>query len=422
MRRCFAWAALLTSLASATAGVAQRVPRLPEPAGPFGVGRLSFEWTDEKRPNPFLTERNERRRLMVYIWYPTASDQKGNTGTYVPGAKEIDAVAGFDRARAGPIWPLIVSGVIKSHAQDDVPVAKSPARFPVVLFSHGNGGSSFIYTSAIEDLVSHGYIVAAVEHPYSSSAVVFPDGQVIVYADRQTLNGDRPSGVPYFEGVELAMRDMRQVNGIQAADLRFALDQLTLLDTSRNSPLEGRLDLTRVAAIGHSLGGMSAVRACQQDARIRACANLDGGTPDGVFLHYPDSAPLEQPLLYVEAAGTPTFSDQQLADRGITRAAWTASVTRVADTQERQLREVRSGSYKVQLRAPGMNHGSFGDTSLSATTPEAERRALHNLGLTIEVTRAFLDKHVKGLTTSLLDLGSARNSEITVTRYGALSR
>jgi pimeloyl-ACP methyl ester carboxylesterase len=359
---------------------------------------------------------------MVYVWYPTASDQKTSSGAYVPGAKQIETVAGFDRARAGQIWPLIVSGTIKSHAREHALPAKSPARFPVVLFSHGNGVSSFVYSAAIEDLVSHGYIVAAVEHPYFSSAVVFPDGKVIVYADRQTLNADRPSNVPYFEGVELGMRDMRRLNEIQAADLRFALDQLTLLDKSDNSPLSGRFDLSRVAAIGHSLGGMSAVRACQKEPRITACAALDTATPDGIFLRYPDAAPLRQPLLYVEATDSPTFTDQQLADRGITRAAWTANLAQVSETQERQLREGGKGSYKVKLRAPGMNHGSFGDTLLSATTPDAERRALHNLMLTVEVTRAFLDQQLKSARTTLLDRGPSRNQEVTVTRYGAPSR
>jgi dienelactone hydrolase len=264
--------------------------------------------------------------------------------------------------------------------------------------------------------VSHGYIVVAIEHPYSSAAVVFQNGRVIQFSDRARLRGDRPTGIPYFQGVQIAMADMRQLNEIQTADLSFVLDRLRVLNESdMSSPFYGRLDWGRVAAVGHSLGGMTAVRACQRDARIKACVNQDGGTADGAFLQYPDTKPLRQPFLYVEATPPLTFTDQQLADRGITRADWTANASKNAETQERQLRGGLSDTYKVQLRAPGMNHGSFGDAPLSATTPEARQRALHNLKLTIEVTRAFVNKYLNDDKTTLLD--TAGNDEIRIRKY-----
>ena len=260
-----------------------------------------------------------------------------------------------------------------------------------------------LVTTAIEDMVSHGYAVAAVEHPYIAAAVAFSSGAVAVYIDRSS----RPSGVSYFEGVELAMREMRQSAAIAAADLTFALDQLAALNSSKSFLLNGRLDLHRVAAVGHSLGGQAAVRTCQTDTRVKACADLDGGTPDGVFLHYPDARPLKQPLLYVEATPAPTLTDRQLADRGISRADWVTNLRRVADTQEQQLRSGLGGTYKVVLDARGMNHFSFTDVSLNAATADAEKQALHNVKLTTEVTRAFLDITLEGKQSSMLDTKTA---------------
>jgi hypothetical protein len=166
---------------------------------------------------------------------------------------------------------------------------------------------------------------------------------------------------------------------------------------------------------------MAAVRACQNDARFNACADLDGGTPDGVYLQYPDAAPLKQPLLYVEATPAPTFTDQQLTERGITRAEWDANVRNVADTQERQLQGGLGGSYKVVLRPPGINHMSFTDVSLAATTPDAEKRALHNVRLTTDVTRAFLDKYLKGQRSTLLEAPRPANSEIPVRSFTSVT-
>jgi hypothetical protein len=60
-----------------------------------------------------------------------------------------------------------------------------------------------------------------------------------------------------------------------------------------------------------------------------------------------------------------------------------------------------------------MNHGSFGDTMLSAATPESARAVLHNLMLTIDVTRAFLDKFLKGDTRTLLDTTGTAEVRIT---------
>jgi predicted dienelactone hydrolase len=215
------------------------------------------------------------------------------------------------------------------------------------------------------------------------------------------------------------MGDMRQANDIQAADWSFALDQLIAIGQSdKSSPFFGRLDFGHVGAVGHSLGGMTALRACQRDERLKACVNQDGGTADGVFLQYSDAKQLSQPFLFLEATRPSTFTDatdQQLAERGVTRAAWTTYVDGIMATRQRQLQSSRAGSYHIELLAPGMSHGSFGDTTLSTTTPEATQRALHNLRLTIDVTRAFLDKFLKGDSRTLLD--TAGTAEVQITKY-----
>jgi hypothetical protein len=51
------------------------------------------------------------------------------------------------------------------------------------LFSPGYDGVYQIYTSFIEDLVSHGFIVASINHPYVSGITVFPDGRTVGLAD-----------------------------------------------------------------------------------------------------------------------------------------------------------------------------------------------------------------------------------------------
>ncbi|UOK63043.1 hypothetical protein MT997_34085 [Paenibacillus sp. OVF10] len=53
--------------------------------------------------------------------------------------------------------------------------------YPVVLFSPGVRSARYQSMTAIEELVSHGYIVVGMDHPYTSARVTFPDGRKVSY-------------------------------------------------------------------------------------------------------------------------------------------------------------------------------------------------------------------------------------------------
>src|SRR6266404_180293 len=162
------------------------VPKLPRPTGSFGVGRVAFDWIDPNRVADMAEDRGPHAELMVYVWYPTEAAIKEVKGRLLPGAKEIDSAPGIsDSLKSklfGSNWPLVVSGAIASHAKENAPIAKNPRAFPAVLFSPGAFGTCFQYSSFIEDLVSHGYVVAAIEHTSEVFGVAFLDGRVHVYS------------------------------------------------------------------------------------------------------------------------------------------------------------------------------------------------------------------------------------------------
>jgi dienelactone hydrolase len=287
------------------------------------------------------------------------------------------------------------------HVWHPTPLASRA--WPVVVYSHGAGTPVATYTAKLDDLASHGYMVVAPEYPSDSS---------------DPRRCQAAAGTAYDEMVEIGMRCLRDRAAIVAADIQFVLDRISEVNrTHGGSPdLGGRFDLTHLAAVGHSLGGFASLRACQLDPRIIACVNEDGGTADGAFLQYPGASGPKQPILYVEAS-LPSMSDQQLATIGLTRAEWNARLDRmVTVVHERQLQSSGSGSYKVALHAPGMQHGSFGDLYLTAPTDDARRTALHNLELCEAVTHAFLDEVLKGAKGTLLD-DDTRQPEIVVRRY-----
>jgi predicted dienelactone hydrolase len=152
---------------------------------------------------------------------------------------------------------------------DGAPVDRHPGGLPVVLFSPGSGGYRAQDTALVQDLASHGYLVATIDHTDDDGAVDFPDGRI---AQRV-----RPSD----ETTPQRTQDVLE----RAKDTRFVLDELTALDHGQNPDvdhhrlpqgLRGALDLNRVAMFGHSMGGATTVEAMHEDPRIQAGINLDG--------------------------------------------------------------------------------------------------------------------------------------------------
>jgi hypothetical protein len=79
-------------------------------------------------------------------------------------------------------------------------------------------------------------------------------------------------------------------------DLAFVADQLGRIDADPTSRFAGRLDTTRLGAVGHSFGGNAALEWCRSDPRCRAAVNLDGAIWTEV-----GNVGLERPALHVLA-------------------------------------------------------------------------------------------------------------------------
>jgi pimeloyl-ACP methyl ester carboxylesterase len=58
------------------------------------------------------------------------------------------------------------------------------------------------------------------------------------------------------------------------------VDELQRLSVQANSPFAGRLDVARVAVVGHSMGGTTAFLAIEQDVRFKTGILIDAHVPD----------------------------------------------------------------------------------------------------------------------------------------------
>jgi pimeloyl-ACP methyl ester carboxylesterase len=339
--------------------------------------------------------------LVVDVWYPAEPVPGGPSADYLPDFTALRRAAGEAALRDefGPAYEALAAGRLRTHSVENAPFARRLGRCPVLIFSHGFGVLSRTYTSQLEDLASHGYVVGAIAHTYETMATVFPDGRAVAFASepwKASQTGEEAS-IAYENGRMKWWAD----------DMSFVLDSLELEDRRRprRAPFAGHVDLRRVGAFGHSAGGRAAALACRNDPRIRACLNQDGLARNLPF----DRAAIpgfEQPfLLFTRPRPTKPPTDEELAQHGLTRETLAAFIKELDAGQDAAMESAGRGSYRVTLAMPGMSHDSFIDRSLllAADDPEKRQDALRNLETIRVYTLAFFDRSLRGSRNTVLD-------------------
>jgi platelet-activating factor acetylhydrolase len=167
-------------------------------------------------------------------------------------------------------FPQVVAAAVswvahsKLYATLDCAMSDAMIRYPIVLFSHGLGGSIAGYSIACIDMASHGHIVAAIEHSDGSALTSFT-GEARKHTPYRFYRGADIDGPEWqFRHAQLQTR-MDDLDALLAA-LHVADSsggqQLIPLDSLRESQgpdLQGRLDFENVTFAGHSFGGGTAL-------------------------------------------------------------------------------------------------------------------------------------------------------------------
>jgi predicted dienelactone hydrolase len=346
---------------------------LPRPTGPFAVGRIGTAWVDTARRDPFAPA--GPRELAVWIWYPAQRSARATAAEYFP--------ASWRRALGEDSGPLLTrflfrdSTKVRCHSLENADLPPGPATYPVVLFRSGIGALALQYSTLVEDLASHGYIVVGADAPYSTGVVVMPDGRVI----RKTVQGnpgDAP--IPQAEREGIA----RSLIGVWTADTRFMLDQIARMNEKDPlGKLTGRINLGAVGIAGHSFGGATAAQLCHDDRRCRAGIDIDGRLFGSVV-----AEGIEQPFLFL------------LSDHG---EEWASPECRIC--AEIRSAAKRAPADKLIVTLLGAHHFSFGDQALTMSRLLRTVLALSGRGRldprtglasTSRYLREFFDVHLRG--------------------------
>ncbi len=377
---------------------------LPAPRGPYAVGRTVFDWVDATRDEPFGHLAGAKRELLVWLWYPAATERNAQPGPYLP-AQWAEALQPFP----GLLLRQRFASV-RAHAVDDAPLAPVPQRCPVLVFSTGYGRIPADYTALAEDLASHGYAVAGIVNPYSAPVTVFPDGRVV----ERDLEGAIPEDSPAAEkaGADKLVK-------VWAADIVSTMNQLERLDAGGNSRFGGRLALGRIGVFGHSFGGAASAEACRTDGRCKAAIDLDG-TPYGDVA----GAGLAQPFMFM-------LSEPVTPPGLMIRFFW-GSRRAYDEEQESEAHAIdviyRASANGYRLVVRGARHFDFTDSALlfeplmkilGMLGPIDGRRVL---ALTSDYVRAFFDRYLENADAPLLRGDQAAYPEVRIESHERASR
>jgi dienelactone hydrolase len=366
-------ACALAVVAGVGAALAFPVPEFPTPTGEFAVGTTVVEWTEPDRPEKWTADPGDVRRLQAQIWYPAETGPEQAERALNLGRSKAEANIVADATADYLGFPrFVLDGLVtaRTAAVPGAPVASGKKRFPVVLFTPGMGVGRTTNTAWAEELASHGYVVAALDHPYDSAAVVFADGRTVRRAKHRA--GSDAEG--YRLGEELA--------AVKARDLSSALTRLGRYDRGEvASVLAGRLDTGRAAVVGMSAGAGGAFQAARTDDRFSAVIALDGYPYDG------RPGPYDQPVL------------------ALTQQIGLEDNPRYLPELRRTLR--RSTATGYLLTVPGTAHATFTDAPLwMPPVPSLAGSLGRTEGHRIitEVTTGFLDAELRGQRADLRGL------------------
>lgn len=378
---------------------------LPAPTGPHSIGRTLVYATSD-RPETWTPDPNDKRILPLIIWYPAEVTSSDTPTDYLP--YNVSDVRGPLRLEASRGRSL------STHTFADASLADIASPLPIILFSAGANTSPAAYHALIEDLVSHGYLAAAMDHAHHGIGQIAEDGRLLEpVADTHQPEGD--FGSETFQKA-LFTHYLRRVDE-RVEDTRLAIETLRKMSTDPESRFHGKLDLDRVATFGHSLGGVAAAHALADIPEVASGANIDGHIYSLFFTT--DLAP-KKPFLCIEAPGAP-LSDDDLARFNMTRAQYEETLRVDAERQLSALQGISGGACRVTLQ--GVDHAAFTDSALLTRNQNPDRPSpVDGIAATRHYLLAFFEKTLSGsLDSKLTSDNSGSYPFVTVETFGALS-
>jgi predicted dienelactone hydrolase len=240
------------------------------------------------------------------------------------------------------------------------------APYPIVIFSHGLGGTRDAATYLGEYWSHHGYLCVFIQHPGSDSSVWIGSGA-----------NNRQSAVAALKPAANARNSIDRVN-----DVKFTIDELEKRNQS-DPLLKGNADLSHIAVSGHSFGAGTSLYIAGQTARIRNINPRDERVKAAIYLCPPVSRaqPPEEAYGSIQIPGLTLTGTNDNSPIGDTAAA-----------DRRKPFDAIKSPHQYLVTFDGADHGIFAGGKMRVNSPQNQLFYEQVDKLTTE----FLDAYLKG--------------------------
>ena len=232
--------------------------------GGYSIGTQRFFFVDSSRTNWYLDGYDkEYRKIMSQVWYPAIINSSSKKSKYIDNREALTETIKLQGYDVPSFLSSQVGSISCNSWEDATPVSNTI--FPIIIFSHGHGGLRTQNTNQVEELVSHGYIVIAIDHTFDAGFIQFPDGEIAY-----SLTA-RPNDQPLIETPEQFYTRF----SYRVDDVNFILNQIDVFDRYDNE-IFSIMDKDNIGIFGHSFGGMTAFYSGYHNPKIKSCFALDG--------------------------------------------------------------------------------------------------------------------------------------------------
>lgn len=254
---------------------------LPKPSGKYSIGFYDSFYE--------YTLGGNQRAVGYRLFYP-ADNCTGQDAYYFVDDEMHNA---FIDANPNGYFNEIVKEFtqLKINSKKDAHI--SDGKFEVIIYSHSFGSLPWSNIVQIENLVSNGYIVAAISQTGDTFSTML--GNRRINRDMDTANkvmqeligymiddenGGKKAAANYTpDDVSEYLKKCTLVGDVikrWTENLSSLIDELKRLNKEPESILFDKLYTEKVGIFGHSLGGAAALNTGLYDHRVGAAINLDG--------------------------------------------------------------------------------------------------------------------------------------------------
>lgn len=255
-----------------------------KPTGKYQIGTITYHFTDSLRNEIFTSQPNQKREIMLQIWYPTNNNFNKDFAPYIENGNTVtNALAelfGYPKL----FFKHLKS--VKSNAIPNVEISDDKTQYPVLIYLTGVNGSRQFSTFQIQELVSQGYIVAGLDNPGAVVSVCFPDGRTIKGLPIEKIKAlidqsiENLPTIPTLNAIEFKDGIIPYFSN----DVSFAINCLEKINENDfQKILTKHLDINKIGLFGVSLGGIVAAEVAVNDNRIKACLIMESPMPKNVI-------------------------------------------------------------------------------------------------------------------------------------------